>query len=198
MIQLKIYNDYIDMEKERLNKYITRSEKDLNDLTNFLSEFYSSGLSFYKSVNKKLASFFDISKVSEVTTKIDQNMKFFYQTSQIFLNSFQLSLDKLSLIILTPLKEFKSNYEKGNIQIKKDFEKLANDYKNIKQKVMTSQQRFYSSEQNYINMKQKINTKKMKNQYKDRDQDILHKAKSKIINDRQIYKYQIDSANNFY
>ena len=46
MIQLKIYNDYIDMEKERLNKYITRSEKDLNDLTNFLSEFYSSGLSF--------------------------------------------------------------------------------------------------------------------------------------------------------
>ena len=198
MIQLKIYNDYIDMEKERLNKYITRSEKDLNDLTNFLSEFYSSGLSFYKSVNKKLASFFDISKVSEVTTKIDQNMKFFYQTSQIFLNSFQLSLDKLSLIILTPLKEFKSNYEKGNIQIKKDFEKLANDYKNIKQKVMTSQQRFYASEQNYINMKQKINTKKMKNQYKDRDQDILHKAKSKIINDRQIYKYQIDSANNFY
>ena len=198
MIQLKLYNDYIDMEKDRLNKYITRSEKDLNDLTNFLSELYSSGVSFYKSVNKKLASFFDISKVSDVTTKVDQNMKFFYQTSQIFLNSFQVSLDKLSLIILTPLKEFKSNYEKGNIQIKKDFEKLANDFKNIKQKVMTSQQRFYSSEQNYIDMKQKIHTKKMKNQYKDRDQDILHKAKSKIINDRQIYKYQIDSANNFY
>ena len=143
MIQQKIYNDFIDIEKDRLNKYITRSEKDLNDLTNFLIDLHSNGVSFYKSVNKKITSFFDISKISDVTTKIDQNIKFFYQTSQIFMNSIQVALDKLSLIILTPLKEFKSNYEKGNIQIKKDFDNLSNDFKNIKQKVISYKKRFY-------------------------------------------------------
>ena len=198
MNQQKLYNDYIDLEKERLNKYISRSEKDLNDLTNFLSELYSCGISFYKTVNKKLTSFFDISKVSDVTTKIDQNMKFFYQTSQIFLSSLQLSLDKLSLIILTPLKEFKSNYEKGNIQIKKDLDLLLNDFKNTKQKVISFQKRFYSSEENYRDIKNNINIKKFQKQFKDRDQDNLYIAKSKVINDRQLYKYQIESANNLY
>ena len=178
MLQQKFYNDYIDIEKERLNKYISRSEKDLNDLTNFLSDFHSNGVTFFKTVNKKLTSFFDISKVSEVTTKIDQNMKFFYQTSQIFLNSFQISLDKLSLIILTPLKEFKSNYEKGNIKIKKDLDNLSNDFKNMKQKVITSQKRFYSSEQNYMDIKNIINIKKNKKQFKDKEQDNLYKARA--------------------
>ena len=198
MQQQKIYNDYIDVEKERLNKYINRSERDLNDLTNFLVELHSSGVSFYKSVNKKLTSFFDLSKISDVTTKIDQNMKFFYQTSQIFLNSFQVSLDKLSLILLTPLKEFKTNYINGNIQLKKEFEKLSNDYKNMRQKVLNAQQKYYSSEHNYYDMKLKVNILKIKNQFKDKDQDSLHIAKSKVICDKQLYKYQIESANNFY
>ena len=198
MIQQKIYNDFIDIERDRLNKYISRSEKDLNDLTNFLIDLHSNGVSFYKSVNKKITSFFDISKISDVTTKIDQNIKFFYQTSQIFMNSIQVALDKLSLIILTPLKEFKSNYEKGNSQIKKDFDNLSNDFKNIKQKVISYQKRFYSSEEYYRDIKNNINAKKRKNQFKDRDQDNLYKAKSKLINDRQLYKYQIDSANNIY
>ena len=39
MNKQKLYNDYIDAEKERLDKYISTSEKDLQDLTNFLSEF---------------------------------------------------------------------------------------------------------------------------------------------------------------
>ena len=198
MIQQKIYNDFIDIERDRLNKYISRSEKDLNDLTNFLIDLHSNGVSFYKSVNKKITSFFDISKISDVTTKIDQNIKFFYQTSQIFMNSIQVALDKLSLIILTPLKEFKSNYEKGNSQIKKDFDNLSNDFKNIKQKVISYQKRFYSSEEYYRDIKNNIDVKKRKNQFKDRDQDNLYKAKSKLINDRQLYKYQIDSANNIY
>ena len=77
MNKQKLYNDYIDIEKDRLNKYLSTSEKDLLDLINFLSEFHTSGISFYKSMNKKLSTFFDITKVSEVTTKIDQNIKIF-------------------------------------------------------------------------------------------------------------------------
>ena len=50
MNKQKIYNDYIDIEKDRLYKYISKSEKDLLDLTNFLSEFYTSGISLYKSI----------------------------------------------------------------------------------------------------------------------------------------------------
>ena len=198
MIQPKIYNDYIDIEKDRLNKYISRSEKDLTDLTNFLIDLHSNGLSFYKSVNKKINSFFDISKVSDVTTKIDQNIKFFYQTSQIFLNCIQTSLDKLSLMILIPLKEFKLNYEKGNIEIKKDLEKLSNDFKNIKEKVISYQKNFYSSEEDYSKIKKETSIKKAKNLFKDRDQDNLYQAKSKVINNRILYKYQIDSANFIY
>ena len=105
----KLYNDFVDNEKERLNKYISSSEKDLQDLTNFLSEFFSSGVSFYKSMNKKLSNLFDINKVSDVTTKIDQNIKFFYQTSQLFISYIKVFLDKLSLTLITPLKEFKLN-----------------------------------------------------------------------------------------
>ena len=198
MLQQKIYNDNIDIEKERINKYISHSEKDLNDLINFISDLHSDGISFYKSVDKKLTSFFDISKVSDVITKIDQNMIYFYQTSKIFLNNLQVSLDKFNLIILIPLIEFKSNYEKGNFQIKKDLDKLLNDFKNIKQKVISSQKRFYSSEEYYRNLKSKTKIKKEKNQFKDKDQDNLYKAKSKLIINRELYKYQIDAANNLY
>ena len=198
MNKQKLFNDYIDIEKDRLEKYISTSEKDLLDLTNFLSEFYNSGLSFYKSVNKKLSSLFDISKVSDVTTKIDQNIKFFYQTSQLFINSIQVFLDKLSLALITPLKEFKLNYEKENSEFKKNFEKISTDFKNFKQKVINSQQKFYLKEQDYNKIKSEMNMKKLKNNFTDRDQDSLYTAKSKAMNEKEIYKYQIQSANIFY
>ena len=198
MLKQKLYYDYIDNEKERLNKYISSSEKDLQDLTNFLSEFYSSGVSFYKSMNKKLSNLFDITKVSDVTTKIDQNIKFFYQTSQLFISSIQVFLDKLSLALITPLKEFKLNYEKKNIEIKKNFEKISNDFKSFKQKLISSQQKFYAKEQNYIKIKSEMNFKKLKNAFTDRAQDTLYTAKSKAMNEKEIYKYQVLSANIFY
>ena len=198
MNKQKLYNDYIDAEKERLDKYISTSEKDLQDLTNFLSEFYISGVSFYKSLNKKLSTFFDITKVSEVTTKIDQNIKFFYQTSQLFINSIQVFLDKLSLILITPLKEFKLNYEKENNQIKNNFDKISNYFKTVKQKVIFSQHKFYALEQNFLKIKSDNNIKKNKNNFTDRDQDALYTAKSKAMNAKEIYKYQLLSANIFY
>ena len=194
----KLYNDFVDNEKERLNKYISSSEKDLQDLTNFLSEFFSSGVSFYKSMNKKLSNLFDINKVSDVTTKIDQNIKFFYQTSQLFISYIKVFLDKLSLTLITPLKEFKLNYEKKNIEIKKNFEKISNDFKSFKQKLITSQQKFYVKEQNYLKIKSEMNLKKLKNKCTDRDQDNLYTAKSKAMNEKEIYKYQVLSANIFY
>ena len=198
MNKQKLYNDYIDAEKERLDKYISTSEKDLQDLTNFLSEFFSSGVSFYKSMNKKLSNLFDINKVSDVTTKIDQNIKFFYQTSQLFISYIKVFLDKLSLTLITPLKEFKLNYEKKNIEIKKNFEKISNDFKCFKQKLITSQQKFYVKEQNYLKIKSEMNLKKLKNKFTDRDQDNLYTAKSKAMNEKEIYKYQVLSANIFY
>ena len=198
MNKQKSYNDYIDTEKERLDKYISTSEKDLQDLTNFLSEFYISGVSFYKSLNKKLSTFFDITKVSEVTTKIDQNIKFFYQTSQLFINSIQVFLDKLSLILITPLKEFKLNYEKENNQIKNNFNKISNYFKTVKQKVIFSQHKFYALEQNFLKIKSDNNIKKNRNNFTDRDQDALYTAKSKAMNAKEIYKYQLLSANIFY
>ena len=198
MNKQKIYNDYIDSEKERLDKYISTSEKDLQDLTNFFSEFYTSGVSFYKSINKKLSTIFDITKVSEVTTKIDQNIKFFYQTSQLFINSIQVFLDKLSLNLITPLKEFKLNYEKENASIKNNLDKISNYFKTIKQKVIFSQKNFYAQEQNFLKIKQENNLKKNLNNFKDRDQDALFSAKSKAMNEKEIYKYQINSANIFY
>ena len=198
MNKQKLYNDYIDIEKDRLNKYLSTSEKDLLDLINFLSEFHTSGISFYKSMNKKLSTFFDITKVSEVTTKIDQNIKFFYQTSQLFINSIQVFLEKLSLVIITPLKEFKLNYDKENKDIKKNLDKISDDFKNIKQKVIYSQQKFYAKEQSYKKIKTEMNIKKNKNIFSDKDQDTLYAAKSKVINEKEIYKYQIKSANIFY
>ena len=94
--------------------------------------------------------------------------------------------------------EFKTNYEKENFQIKKELDKLVNDFQDIKQKVISSQKRFYSSEGYYRNLKSKTKIKKEKNQFKDKDQDNLYKAKSKLIINRELYKYQIDAANNLY
>ena len=198
MNKQKLYNDYIDIEKDRLYKYISKSEKDLNDLSNFLSEFYSSGVSFYKSLNKKLSTIFDITKVSDVVTKIDQNLKFFYQTSQLFLNSFQLFFERLNLNLITPLKEFKLNYEKKNIEIKKNFEKISNDFKHYKQKVISSQQKFYLQEQNYLKLKLDSISKKLNDKLSDREQDSVYTEKSKAMNAKEIYNYRILSANIFY
>ena len=133
-----------------------------------------------------------------MTTKIDQNIKFFYQTSQLFINSIQVFLDKLSLILITPLKEFKLNYEKENNQIKNNFNKISNYFKTVKQKVIFSQHKFYALEQNFLKIKSDNNIKKNKNNFTDRDQDALYTAKSKAMNAKEIYKYQLLSANIFY
>ena len=43
-----------------------------------------------------------------------------------------------------------------------------------------------------------MNLKKLKNKFTDRDQDNLYTAKSKAMNEKEIYKYQVLSANIFY
>ena len=81
MNKSKNYYENIDTEYERLLKYISSSEKKINDLSSFFNEIYSNTLNLYKLSTKKLTSFFDISKVSDVITKSEQYMTFFYQTS---------------------------------------------------------------------------------------------------------------------
>ena len=192
------YTDYIDNEKEHLAKYITSSEKNLNDFASFLSEIYNSGLLFHKTINKKLLSFFDISKISDVTTKIDQNMKFFYQTSLLFLNTISASLEKLNLIILTPLKEFQKNYENENKKIQKEIDKICEKFKKEKQKLIAYQKRYYLSAYNYNENKKESYTRKLNDEFKEQDQQNLNLINSKYINDKQLYKYQLDNANYMY
>ena len=132
MNKSKNYYENIDTENERLLKYISKSEKKINDLSSFFNDIYSNCLNLYKTITKKLTSFFDISKVSEVITKTDQNMTFFYQTSLIFLNNLFDIIEKFNHIIITPLNDFKMNYIKENNSIKKDFLLLLKDYKNQK------------------------------------------------------------------
>ena len=60
MNKSKNYYENIDIENERLLKYISTSEKKINDLSSFLNDIYSNCLNLYKSTIKKLSSFFDI------------------------------------------------------------------------------------------------------------------------------------------
>lgn len=87
MHKSKNYYENIDTENDRLLKYISSSEKKINDLSSFFNDIYSNSLNLYKSIIKKLTSFFDESKISEVITKADQNITFFYQTSLLFLKN---------------------------------------------------------------------------------------------------------------
>ena len=192
------YSDFIDKETDHFTKYIISSEKNLNDFTSFLSEIYINGVSFHKTVNKKLLSFFDLSKISDVTTKIDQNMKFFYQTTLLFLNNINESLEKLNLIILTPLKEFKKSYEKENIKIQNQIENISEKFKNEKQKLIAYQKRYYLSIQNYNEYKKDAYIKKVNEQFSEKDQQNLNLVNSKYINDKQLYKDQLETANSIY
>ena len=115
------YYENIDTENDLLLKYISSSEKKLNDLSSFFNEIYSNSLNLNKSVTKNLSSFFDTSKISEVITKTDQNMIFFYQTSLLFLNNLSEIIEKFNHIIINPLNDFKKNYIKKNNKIKNDF-----------------------------------------------------------------------------
>ena len=201
MNKSKNYYENIDIENERLLKYISTSEKKINDLSSFLNDIYSNCLNLYKSTIKKLSSFFDISKVSDVTTKTDQNLTFFYQTSLIFLNNLSDIIEKFNLIIITPLNEFKINYTKENNLIKKDFLLLLKDYKNEKKKLISFQKQYYNGIINYINIKNNYhNLSKNKNK-EDKNEKYLNEMREKrftMKNKKQLYKYQVGTVNILY
>ena len=197
----KNYYENIDVENERLLKYISTSETKINDLSSFLSDIYSNCLNIYKSATKKLSSFFDESNISDVTTKTDQNMTFFYQTSSIFLENFSDIMEKFNHIIITPLNNFKINYIKENNDIKNDFLLLLKDYKNEKKKLIAYQKKYYNSTINYVNLKNNYhNLKNNKNKevqcekcWKD-----MEEKRWTMRNNRLLYKYQVGAVNIYY
>ena len=196
MYKSKNYYENIDIENERLLKYISKSEKKINDLSSFFNEINSNCLNLYKSISKKLTSFFDISKVSEVITKTDQNMTFFYQTSLIFLNNLSDIIEKFNHIIIAPLNEFKINYIKENNIIKNDFLLLLKDYKNQKRKLISYQKKYYNSIINYINIKNSYHS--LPKNEKEKSEKLLNEMwekKSKAKIEKQLYKYQIGAVN---
>jgi len=196
MYKSKNYYENIDIENERLLKYISKSEKKINDLSSFFNEINSNCLNLYKSISKKLTSFFDISKVSEVITKTDQNMTFFYQTSLIFLNNLSDIIEKFNHIIIAPLNEFKINYIKENNSIKNDFLLLLKDYKNQKRKLISYQKKYYNSIINYINIKNSYHS--LPKNKKEKSEKLLNEMwekKSKAKIEKQLYKYQIGAVN---
>lgn len=201
----KVYNENIDSENERLNKYIKNSEKELHNLLTFFDEIYLECSTLHKSINKKLIEIFDVGKVSDVTTKLEQNMKFFYQTSQMFLKSFSEIMEKFNIIIITPFKIFLTNYENENINIRKELNSLTENFKYEKDNLMNYQNKYYLSVKNLMEFKNKINEKKSKNlgddfedDEKEKDNEELCKLKSIIINNKHLYKYQIKATNIFY
>ena len=196
MNKSKNYYENIDTENERLLKYISKSEKKIGDLSSFFNDIYSNCLNLCKTINKKLTSFFDISKVSEVITKTDQNMTFFYQTSLIFLNNLFEIIEKFNHIIITPLNDFKMDYIKENNSIKKDFLLLLKDYKNQKKKLLLYQKNYYNSIINYINIKNTYHS--LPKDKKEQSEKLFHEMwekKSITKIEKQLYKYQIGAAN---
>ena len=197
----KNYYENIDVENERLLKYISTSENKINDLSSFLSDIYSNCLNICKSTSKKLSSFFDDSKISNITTKTDQNITFFYQTSNIFLEKFSDIMEKFNHIIITPLNNFKINYTKENNDIKNDFLLLLKDYKNEKKKLIAYQKKYYNSTINYVNLKNNYhNLKNNKNKeaqcekcWKD-----MEEKRWMMKNNRLLYKYQVGAVNIYY
>ena len=180
MQKQKTNPENIDLEKERLIKYMSLSEKDLNDLISFLDEIYLNCSNFSKLTTKKLSSFFDESQVSNVITKIDQNIKLFYQNSTIFFNKLIDIMEKFNLIIILPLKEFKDNYIKENLKTKEELTSIINDYKFHKKKLSSYQKKYYLSVSAYYSDKTDI------------------KNKWEFKNNRQLYKYQVGNTNIIY
>ena len=58
----KNYYENIDVENERLLKYISTSENKINDLSSFLSDIYSNCLNICKSTSKNYPLFSMIQK----------------------------------------------------------------------------------------------------------------------------------------
>ena len=199
MNKSKNYYENIDTEYERLLKYISSSEKKINDLSSFFNEIYSNTLNLYKLSTKKLTSFFDISKVSEVITKSEQNMTFFYQTSLLFLNNLADIIEKLNHIIITPINDFKANYIKENKTIRNDFLLLLKDYKIEKQNLISYQKEYYYSLIEYIKIKNNYHSlAKNKKEQKDKLFEEMSEQKSIMKIKKQLYKYKVGAINIIY
>ena len=195
------YYENIDTENDLLLKYISSSEKKLNDLSSFFNEIYSNSLNLNKSVTKNLSSFFDTSKISEVITKTDQNMIFFYQTSLLFLNNLSEIIEKFNHIIINPLNDFKKNYIKQNNKIKNDFLSLLKDLKKEKRKLINYQKEYYDSLIDYINIKNNyhsLSNNKNKKEQIGKIYNEMAEKKSIMKIKKQLYKYKIGAINILY
>ena len=199
MNKSKNYYENIDTEYERLLKYISSSEKKINDSSSFFNEIYSNLLNLYKLLTKKLTSFFDLSKASEVITKSDQNMTFFYQASLLFLNNLSDIIEKFNHIIITPIHDFKNNYIKENKTIRNDFLLLLKDYKKEKKNLISYQKEYYDSLIEYIKIKNNYHSlSKNKIEQKDKLFDDMSEKKSIMKIKKQLYKYKIGAINIIY
>ena len=185
-------NDGIVLESKTLYNYINSSKNEILNISNVCKNIYLQGINFYSSLKNTINSFFDESKVFEVNSLMGQNLTFFYQSILILLNSLNETFQKFKLILIEPMEEYKIKLNNFNNSILTDYNLLIKKYFNSKEKVLMSQRQYYSSILTYNKNKIELNqnSKSSFNQ--------LKKLKSESDNFKQIYKYQILSANKSY
>ncbi len=185
--------DGILLENETLINYSNSSKNEIFNISNVFKIIYSQGINFHSSLKKTINNFFDESKVFEAKSLMGQNLNFFYQSILILLNNLNEMFQKLKLILIEPLEEYKVKLNNFNNSIISDYNLLVKKYYNSKEKVIKTQRQFYHSIIAYNKAKQEFNEKK-----KEYYNNYLMKLKSEQNNFKQIYKYQILSTNKSY
>ena len=186
-------NNGILLESKTLYNYINSSKNEILNISNVCKNIYSQGMNFYSSLKSTINSFFDESKVFEVNSLMGQNLTFFYQSILILLKSLNETFQKFKLILIEPMEEYKTKLNNFNNSILTDYNLLIRKYLNTKEKVLISQRQYYSSIITYNKSKTESN-ENSKNSFNNQ----LKKLKSESDNFKQIYKYQILSANKSY
>ena len=190
---MKINDDNITLENDKLNKYMNNSLKEMEDMIYLSKSIYSQGKNFCSSIINVINSFFDIEKSIESNNKMSQNLNFYYQSTLIFFSDFLESLEKYNLIIIQPLEDYKQTLSQFNESMLSDFNLLLKRYNNSKEKIIKSQRRYYAAKQLFIKNKKDLISKNL-----DLNTETYYKLKSISENNHQVYKYQILSNNDLY
>ena len=191
---MKINDDNITIEFKKLTNYITNSQEELENLSNYFNEIINQGNNFYNNVLNSINNFFTEDKLLEANSKIGQTLNFFYQSNIIFLNNLKNILKNYKQKLIIPLEEQKIQLNEANNSFINEYNKIINKVKNSKNKVLKCQKDYYISYVNYSNYKKLMN-EEINNSNVQINKDYFIKLKAECDNYKKIYEYQIKTHN---
>ena len=177
-----------------LNHFISNSKK-IETLSSFFKDIYNNINTFKESLTDKITS---LKNNINDNSKLDDIIEYFYDSSLLYLYKISEILEKYNEIILTPLAEFKTDYDNKSLLYINNLSSLKNNFNEEKNKILFYQKKYYNDLGEYAKYYKNINLNQKSEKDGKKDEELLCKIKIDLDVDRQSYKYQLDYFNDYY